>query len=122
MRWTGCLAIPAGVLAGAPWSCTALLAYSRGTPQCLQDGSVPVRHDLCAVVFVLVWLRNGVVVSMQLRPWPDVPELTARMARSSFRKGNLAMRVRDELGEVYADTRFVAAFGVRGRPGSPRVT
>jgi hypothetical protein len=27
------------------------------------------------------------------------------------------MRIRDELGEVYADARFTAAFGVRGRPG-----
>ncbi len=54
---------------------------------------------------------------MQPRPWPDVPELTVRMARSSSPKGNLAMRIRDELGEVYADARFAAAFGVRGRPG-----
>ena len=56
-------------------------------------------------------------MSMQPRPWPDVPELTARMARSSSPKGNLAMRIREELGEVYADARFAAAFGVRGRPG-----
>jgi transposase len=56
-------------------------------------------------------------MSMQPRPWPDVPELTARVARSSFPKGNLAMRIREELGEVYADARFAAAFGVRGRPG-----
>jgi len=41
----------------------------------------------------------------------------AKMARSSSGKGNLAMRIRDELGEVYADARFAAAFGVRGRPG-----
>src|SRR5260370_65972 len=27
------------------------------------------------------------------------------------------MRMRDELGEVYADARFAGAFGVRGRPG-----
>lgn len=27
------------------------------------------------------------------------------------------MRIREELGEVYADARFAAAFGVRGRPG-----
>ena len=27
------------------------------------------------------------------------------------------MRIRDELGEVYADARFTAVFGVRGRPG-----
>src|SRR5271166_4671467 len=56
-------------------------------------------------------------MSMQPRPWPDVPELTARMARSSSGRGNLAMRIRDELGEVYADARFAGAFGVRGRPG-----
>ena len=54
---------------------------------------------------------------MQPRPWPEVPELTAKVARSSFPKGNLAMRIRGELGEVYADARFAAAFGVRGRPG-----
>ena len=54
---------------------------------------------------------------MQPRPWPEVPEFTAKVARSSFPKGNLAMRIRGELGEVYADARFAAAFGVRGRPG-----
>jgi transposase len=56
-------------------------------------------------------------MSMQPRPWPEVPGLTAKVARSSFPKGNLAMRIREELGEVYADARFAAAFGVRGRPG-----
>jgi transposase len=56
-------------------------------------------------------------MSMQPRPWPDVPELTARMARASCPKGNLAMRIREELGEVYADARSAVAFGVRGRPG-----
>ncbi len=29
----------------------------------------------------------------------------------------LAMRVRDELGELFADEGFAEAFGVRGRPG-----
>ena len=75
---------------------------------------------LCAAalpLFVLVWPQHGVVMSRQPRPWPDVPELTATMARSSSRQGNLAMRIRDELGEVYADARFTAASGVRGRPG-----
>ncbi|WP_203831567.1 IS1182 family transposase [Actinoplanes palleronii] len=56
-------------------------------------------------------------MSMQPRPWPEVPEQTARVARAAFRKGNLAMRIRDELGQVYDDGRFTAAFGVRGRPG-----
>jgi hypothetical protein len=91
-----------------------LLAYSSGTPRWLKDGGALVRQDFCAVVFLLVWPRNGVVMSMQPRPWPDVPDLTARMARLSSRKAKLAMRIRDELGEVYADARFAAA-----RPDPP---
>jgi transposase len=55
-------------------------------------------------------------VSVEPLPWPQVPVLTARVARASFPKGNLAMRVRDVLGEVYSDARFVSAFGVTGRP------
>ena len=54
---------------------------------------------------------------MQPRPWPQVPETTARTARASSRKGNLAMRIRDVLGQVYADEQFTGAFGVRGKPG-----
>jgi transposase len=56
-------------------------------------------------------------MSMQPKPWPAVPEATARTARSSSRKGNLAMRIRDVLGAVYADEQFSGAFGVRGKPG-----
>jgi transposase len=56
-------------------------------------------------------------VSVQPRPWPVVPEVTARVARAAFPKGCLAMRVRDELGALFADEEFVVAFGVRGRPG-----
>jgi hypothetical protein len=39
------------------------------------------------------------------------------VARAAFRQGSLAMRVRDELGEVFCDRAFIDAFGVRGRPG-----
>jgi transposase len=56
-------------------------------------------------------------MSMQPKPWPVVPEATARTARASSRKGNLAMRIRDVLGQVYADEAFTGAFGVRGKPG-----
>ena len=44
-------------------------------------------------------------------------EQTAVVARAAFRKPTLAMRVRDELGEVFADGAFIDAFGIRGRPG-----
>ncbi|MBO0806548.1 MAG: IS1182 family transposase [Nocardiopsaceae bacterium] len=56
---------------------------------------------------------------MSVRPgeWPEVPEETARMARASFPKGSLAMRVRDELGSWCEDADFGGLYGARGRPG-----
>jgi transposase len=57
-------------------------------------------------------------MSMQPRPWPEVPEETARVARAAFRKGgSLAIRIRDELGSWYEDADFAAVYPVRGRPG-----
>jgi transposase len=56
-------------------------------------------------------------MSMQPKPWPEVPAATARVARAAFRKGSLAIRARDELGTWYADGDFAAAYGVRGAPG-----
>src|SRR5438128_9300217 len=56
-------------------------------------------------------------MSMQPRPWPEVPADTARVARKAFRKGALAIRARDELGAWYDDAAFAAAYGVRGKPG-----
>jgi transposase len=56
---------------------------------------------------------------MSMRPGalPEVPEQTAVVAQAAFRKGTLAMRVRDELGEVFCDGAFIDAFGIRGKPG-----
>jgi len=54
---------------------------------------------------------------MQPQPWPEVPADTARVAKSAFRKGSLAIRARDELGAWYDDAVFAGAYGVRGRPG-----
>ncbi len=59
------------------------------------------------------------MVSVQPRPWPPVPQVTARAARAAAGKGvyPLAMRVRDELGEVFPDVEFESGFGQRGHPG-----
>jgi transposase len=59
------------------------------------------------------------VVSMQPRPWPQIPEATVRAARAAAGKGEypLAMRIRDELGELFSDAEFAEAFGARGKPG-----
>jgi hypothetical protein len=56
-------------------------------------------------------------MSMRPRALPEVPEQTALVARAAFPRGSLAMRARDELGEVFSDGAFIDAFGVRGRPG-----
>jgi len=61
------------------------------------------------------------VMSMQARPWPEpAPEVTAAvraMYRGRKRELPLAVAVRDQLGELFADEQFAAAFGVRGKPG-----
>jgi transposase len=59
------------------------------------------------------------VVSLQPQEWSLVPELTARVARAMAGRGRLplAMRVRDELGELFADADFAEAFAPQGKPG-----
>jgi transposase len=45
-----------------------------------------------------------------------VPEETARVAGAAFAKGNVYMRMRDELGTLYRDSEFAPLFAARGRP------
>ena len=54
---------------------------------------------------------------MSMRPSPiePVPEETARIARAAFRKGNLLMRIRDEIGVLYDDQMFASLYDARGQ-------
>jgi transposase len=45
-----------------------------------------------------------------------IPEETQRVAHAAFPKGNLYMRMRDELGEIYTDAVFMELFPGRGQP------
>jgi transposase len=56
-----------------------------------------------------------------LKPSPiePVPETTARVARAAFRKGNPLLKLRDELGAVFADADFADLFPKLGQPGLP---
>src|SRR5439155_7227185 len=57
-------------------------------------------------------------MSMQPEPWPEVPAVTAQVAKRAFRtQGSLPIRIRDELGAWYADGEFAGAYPVRGKPG-----
>ena len=55
-------------------------------------------------------------MSLQSQSAYPIPEETQRIARAAFPKGNLYMRMRDELGEVYTDRQFAELFPVRGQP------
>src|SRR6478672_11419968 len=56
---------------------------------------------------------------MSLKPAPiqPVPEGTARVARAAFRKGSPLLKLRDELGSIFADTDFADLFPRLGEPG-----
>ena len=55
-------------------------------------------------------------MSLQAQPTYPIPEDTQRIARAAFPKGNLYMRMRDEIGEIYADDTFAELFPGRGQP------
>ena len=55
-------------------------------------------------------------MSLQPQPTGAIPEETQRVARAAFPKGNVYMRMRDELGEVYTDGSFAELFPRRGQP------
>lgn len=58
---------------------------------------------------------------MSLKPLPigDIPQITQQVARAAFRKGNLYLRLRDELGTLYTDEDFAAFYSPHGRPTLP---
>ncbi|MFF3786687.1 IS1182 family transposase [Streptomyces sp. NPDC001933] len=55
-------------------------------------------------------------MSMQPEGSGEIPAETVRVARAAFPKGSLAIRVRDELGPLFADEEFADLFPSRGRP------
>ena len=55
-------------------------------------------------------------MSMYAQELGSIPEETARVARAACPKGTLAMRLRDELGELYQDEHFVSLYPVEGQP------
>src|SRR5256714_3967522 len=55
-------------------------------------------------------------MSMYARELGSIPEETARVARAACPKGTLAMRLRDELGELYQDEYFVSLYPIEGQP------
>lgn len=53
---------------------------------------------------------------MYTRELGSIPEETVRIAHAACPKGTVAMRLRDELGEVYQDEHFASLYPVEGQP------
>src|SRR3569832_583833 len=59
-------------------------------------------------------------MTLQPNDWTIIPEQTAQIARAAFPKGNIYMRMRDELGVLYCDSDFVTLF--RADCGQPPIS
>jgi transposase len=55
-------------------------------------------------------------MSLHAQEVPPVPEETIRVAHAAFPRGNVYMRMRDELGTIYNDHLFAHLFPARGQP------
>src|SRR5688500_14219990 len=55
-------------------------------------------------------------MSLQARESYPIPAETARVARAIFPKGNLVMRLSDELGMIFHDQDFADLFPIQGQP------
>ena len=57
-------------------------------------------------------------MSLRSQPIPPVPEETVLVAQAAFPKGNLYLRLRDELGVFYQDCDLENLYSIHGQPGS----
>lgn len=55
-------------------------------------------------------------MSLQAHPIPPIPDLTAKIARRAFRKGNIYMQMRDVLGTFFTDDQFADLYPADGQP------
>jgi transposase len=56
-------------------------------------------------------------MSLQAQPIPCIPEMTVKIARRAFRKGNVYMKMRDVLGTFFTDDQFIDLYPADGQPG-----
>lgn len=54
-------------------------------------------------------------MSLRKQPLGEIPENTARVARRVFRKGNIYLRIADEIGTIYEFDDFAKLFPTRGQ-------
>ncbi|MEW6737697.1 MAG: transposase [Acidobacteriota bacterium] len=55
-------------------------------------------------------------MSLKPKSKKGIPKETVKVAKTSFPKGNIYIKIRDELGAIYEDEEFAALFSDTGRP------
>lgn len=55
-------------------------------------------------------------MSLQTQPIPAIPELTTKVAKRAFRKGNAYMQMRDTLGTFFTNDQFADLYSLEGQP------
>jgi transposase len=55
-------------------------------------------------------------MSLPVSPDAAIPQETDRVARTAFPKGNVFIRMRDELGLIYSNPPFADLFSHTGQP------
>ncbi len=57
-------------------------------------------------------------MSLRSRPIPPIPDLTAKVARRAFRKGNVYIQVYDALGTFFTNDQFADLYPADGQPAT----
>ena len=57
-------------------------------------------------------------MSLHPQDLPPVPDETRRVAQAAMPRGNIYMRLRDELGAIDDDHMFAPLFSPRGQPAA----
>ncbi len=57
-------------------------------------------------------------MSLHPHPIPTIPDETARVAKVAFPQGALCLRLRDEMGAIFADEQFVDLYPAVGQPAA----
>src|SRR6266536_2579371 len=89
-----------------------------GVSRLLSFSGRRMEGSCCGRLSLVSGRRMERVMSMQPQPWPQPAQEIVDAVRAMYarRRAPLAVQVRDQLGELFADAQFVGAFGVRGKP------
>ena len=61
----------------------------------------------------------GGFMSLPAQTIPSIPELTVKVAKQAFRKGNTYLTIGDQIGMIFRNEDFVDLYAREGKPAIP---